>query len=90
MTSKVTYWGFKTSSVHLQSGTEILSDAPLDNNGRSCFLTNRYSCECFGKLYDDRYGYKARDLEVDLQGFSAAVTKIMNIDPRRIGAIDII
>jgi hypothetical protein len=34
-------------------------------------------------LYDDRYGYKARDLEVDLQGSTAAV-KIMNIDPRRI------
>jgi hypothetical protein len=52
--------GWELQSVHLQSGTEILSDAPLDNNGRrSCFLT-RYSCECFGKLYDDRYGYKAR------------------------------
>jgi hypothetical protein len=36
-------------------------------------------------LYDDRYGYKARDLEVDLQGSTAAVTKIMNIDPRRMG-----
>jgi hypothetical protein len=35
-------------------------------------------------------GIKLVDLEVDLQGFSAAVTKIMNIDPRRIGAIDII
>ena len=35
MTSKVTYLGhLRTSSIHLQSGNEIISDAPLDNNGK--------------------------------------------------------
>ena len=35
MTSKITYLGdLRTSSVHLQSGTEILSDAPTDNHGK--------------------------------------------------------
>ncbi|MCA1966606.1 MAG: OsmC family peroxiredoxin, partial [Flavobacterium sp.] len=34
-TSKVTYLGdLRTSSIHLQSGSEIISDAPLDNNGK--------------------------------------------------------
>ena len=33
--SKVTYLGdLRTSSIHLQSGSEIISDAPLDNNGK--------------------------------------------------------
>ncbi|WP_371127524.1 OsmC family protein, partial [Flavobacterium psychrophilum] len=35
MTSKITYLGnLRTSSIHTQSGTEILSDAPIDNNGK--------------------------------------------------------
>jgi len=34
-TSKVTYLGeLSTSSVHLQSGTTIITDAPTDNNGK--------------------------------------------------------
>ena len=34
-TSKITYLGdLRTSSIHLQSGTEILSDAPVDNHGK--------------------------------------------------------
>lgn len=34
-TSKVTYLGdLRTSSIHLQSGNEIISDAPVDNNGK--------------------------------------------------------
>lgn len=32
MTSKVTYLGdLRTSSTHIQSGTKIISDAPVDN-----------------------------------------------------------
>ena len=34
-TSKVTYLGdLRTSSIHLASGSEIISDAPIDNNGK--------------------------------------------------------
>jgi len=35
-------------------------------------------------------GIKARDLEVDFTGSTAEVTKIMNAEPRRIGAIEIV
>ena len=35
MTSKITYLGeLRTSSIHIQSGSEIISDAPIDNNGK--------------------------------------------------------
>jgi uncharacterized OsmC-like protein len=34
-------------------------------------------------------GIKACEMNVDLQGSTAAVTKIMNAEPRRIGAIEI-
>ena len=35
MTSKITYVGdLRTVCIHLQSGTEILTDAPTDNHGK--------------------------------------------------------
>ncbi|MFV8356909.1 OsmC family protein [Flavobacterium sp. XS1P32] len=91
MTSKVTYLGdLRTSSIHLQSGTEILSDAPLDNNGKgAAFSPTDTVANALASCMMTVMGIKARDLEVDLQGSTAAVTKIMNADPRRIGAIDI-
>ena len=34
-TTKVTYLGdLRTLSIHLASGSEIISDAPIDNNGK--------------------------------------------------------
>ena len=58
MTSKVTYLGdLRTSSIHVQSGSEIVSDAPLDNNGKGeAFSPTDTVCECFSELHDDRYG----------------------------------
>ncbi|MFV8333786.1 OsmC family protein [Flavobacterium sp. GSP14] len=91
MTSKVTYLGdLRTSSIHLQSGTEILSDAPLDNNGKgAAFSPTDTVANALASCMMTVMGIKARDLEIDLQGSTAAVTKIMNADPRRIGAIEI-
>lgn len=91
MTSKVTYLGgLRTSSIHLQSGTEILSDAPLDNNGKGeAFSPTDTVANALASCMMTVMGIKARDLEVDLQDSTAEVTKIMNADPRRIGAIEI-
>lgn len=91
MTSKVTYLGdLRTSSVHLQSGTEILSDAPLDNNGKgAAFSPTDTVANALASCMMTVMGIKAHELEIDLQGSTAVVTKIMNADPRRIGAIDI-
>lgn len=34
-TSKITYLGnLRTEAVHLQSGKTIITDAPVDNNGK--------------------------------------------------------
>ncbi len=91
MTSKVTYLGdLRTASIHIQSGTEILSDAPLDNNGKGeAFSPTDTVANALASCMMTVMGIKARDLEVDLQGSTAAVTKIMSANPRRIGAIEI-
>lgn len=92
MTSKVTYLGdLRTSSIHIQSGTEILSDAPVDNNGKGeAFSPTDSVANALATCMMTIMGIKARDLNVDFQGSTAAVTKIMNAEPRRIGAIEIV
>jgi uncharacterized OsmC-like protein len=91
MTSKVTYLGdLRTKSVHVQSGNEIISDAPLDNNGKGeAFSPTDTVANALASCMMTIMGIKARDLNVDFIGSTAEVTKIMNAEPRRIGAIEI-
>ncbi|RTY72947.1 OsmC family protein [Flavobacterium sp. LS1R10] len=91
MTSIVTYLGdLRTSSIHLQSGTEIFSDAPLDNNGKGeAFSPTDAVANALATCMMTIMGIKARDLEVDLKGSTAEVVKIMKTEPRRIDVIAI-
>ncbi|NRT16539.1 putative OsmC-like protein [Flavobacterium sp. 28A] len=92
MTSKVTYLGdLRTSSIHVQSGSEIMSDAPLDNNGKGeAFSPTDTVANALASCMMTIMGIKAGDLSVEMAGTTAEVTKIMNAEPRRIGAIEII
>ncbi|RED26392.1 putative OsmC-like protein [Flavobacterium cutihirudinis] len=92
MTSKVTYLGdLRTSSIHVQSGSEIISDAPVDNNGKGeAFSPTDTVANALASCMMTIMGIKARDMQVDFVGSTAEVTKIMNAEPRRIGAIEIV
>lgn len=92
MTSKVTYLGdLRTSSTHIQSGTQILSDAPLDNNGKGeAFSPTDAVANALATCMMTIMGIKGRSLKIDFKGSTAAVTKIMDAEPRRIGAIEIV
>lgn len=91
MTSKVTYLGeLRTSSVHLQSGTEIISDAPTDNHGRGeAFSPTDTVANGLASCMMTVMGIKARDLNIDLTNSTAAVTKHMQAEPRRISKIEV-
>ena len=91
MTSIVTYLGdLRTSSIHLQSGVEILSDAPVDNNGKGeAFSPTDTVANALATCMMTIMGIKARDLDIDLKGSTAEVIKIMNAEPRRIAAIEV-
>lgn len=90
-TSKVVYLGdLRTSSVHLQSGTEIITDAPIDNNGKGeAFSPTDMVANSLATCMLTVMGIKARDLGVDFSGSTAEVTKIMAAEPRRISEIHI-
>jgi uncharacterized OsmC-like protein len=89
MTSKVTYIGdLRTTSVHLQSGTEILSDAPKDNHGKGeAFSPTDLVANSLATCMVSIMGIKSRDLNVDLTGSTVEVTKIMQAEPRKIAKI---
>ena len=90
-TSKVTYLGdLRTSSIHLQSGSEIISDAPLDNNGKGeAFSPTDTVANGLASCMFTVMGIKARDLEVDFSNSTAEVTKVMGTEPRRITEIHV-
>lgn len=92
MTSKVTYLGdLRTSSVHLQSGTEILSDAPKDNHGKGeAFSPTDLLANALGSCMISIMAIKSKDLDLDLTGSTIDVTKIMQAEPRKIAKIEIV
>jgi uncharacterized OsmC-like protein len=92
MTSKVTYLGdLRTSSIHTQSGNEIISDAPIDNNGKGeAFSPTDTVANALASCMMTIMGIKANELKLDLSTSTAAVTKIMSQDPRRIGCIEVV
>lgn len=92
MTSKVTYLGdLRTSSVHLQSGTEILSDAPTDNHGKGeAFSPTDLLANALGSCMISIMAIKSKDMDINLVGSTVEVTKIMQTEPRKIAKIEIV
>lgn len=91
-TSKVTYLGeLRTSSIHIQSGSEIISDAPVDNNGKGeAFSPTDTVANGLASCMFTVMGIKAQDMGLDFSGSTAEVTKVMAAEPRRISEIHIV
>ena len=91
MTSKVTYTGnLRTQCVHLRSGNEFITDAPLDNNGLGqAFSPTDTVATAVASCMLTVMGIKARDLEVDLTNSYAEITKHMAANPRRISKVEV-
>ena len=92
MTSKVTYLGdLRTSSIHIQSGAEILSDAPKDNHGKGeAFSPTDTVANALGSCMLSIMGIKAMQMGLDMIGTTVEVTKIMQAEPRKIAKIGIV
>src|SRR5690606_40745422 len=91
MTSKVTYLGeLRTQCEHLGSGSKIITDAPLDNQGRAeAFSPTDTVATALASCMFTIMGIKARDMSLDLKDSYAEVTKTMASTPRRISKIGI-
>ena len=91
MTSKVTYIGdLRTESIHIQSGTTIISDAPTDNNGKGeAFSPTDLVANALASCMLTIMGIKAATMDVDMAGTTASVSKFMQSDPRMISKIEV-
>lgn len=92
MTSKVIYLGqLRTECTHIKSGDTYMTDAPTDNNGKGeAFSPTDTVATGLASCMMTVMGIKARDLDVDMTGTTAEVTKIMASQPRRISRIEVI
>ena len=92
MTSKVTYLGnLRTESQHVKSGNKFITDAPTDNNGKGeAFSPTDTVATGLASCMLTVMGIKARELDIDMSGSSAEVTKTMASNPRRISKIEVV
>jgi uncharacterized OsmC-like protein len=89
MTSQIIYkGGLRTSAIHLQSSTEIETDAPSDNQGKGeRFSPTDLMATALGTCLITTMAIKANTMNIVLDGARVDVTKIMYSDPRRIGKL---
>jgi len=89
MTSQIIYkGGLRTSAVHLQSSTEIETDAPSDNQGKGeRFSPTDLLATALGTCMITTMAIKANTMNIELDGTKVEVTKVMVSDPRRVGKI---
>ncbi len=82
----------RTEAQHLYSGTKIITDAPLDNQGKAeSFSPTDLLAASLGSCMITVVGIAARTqgFEVRLRGTKIDITKIMKSDPRRVGEIQV-
>ena len=83
---KSSYLGnLRTQALHIQSGKTILTDAPLDNNGKGqAFSPTDLVCSALGSCMVTIMGIIAERDGISLEGLSWEITKIMQSNPRKI------
>ncbi|MCX6295863.1 MAG: OsmC family protein [Bacteroidetes bacterium] len=88
-TSKIVYKGsLRTEATHLQSGKTIITDAPLDNNGKGeAFSPTDMLATSLGCCALTIMGIVAERHGINIEGTFIEITKIMKSDPRRVGEI---
>ena len=91
MISKVKYKGeLRTEAEHLRSGKTIITDAPIDNQGKGeAFSPTDLVATALASCMMTIMGIVAERDGIKLEGTIAEVEKIMAKNPRRIGEIKI-
>ena len=92
MTSKVIYKGaLRTEATHIRSGNTIITDAPTDNKGKGeAFSPTDLVATALASCMLTIMGIKANEMNINIEGASAEVKKIMATGPRRIAQVIIV
>jgi uncharacterized OsmC-like protein len=89
--AEVEYQGnLRTQAKHLKSGNLVVTDAPIDNNGKGeAFSPTDLVSAALSSCMMTIMGIVAERDEIDLKGLRSEVVKIMTNNPRKIGEIQI-
>ena len=80
----------RTEAEHIASGEKIITDAPVDNNGKGeAFSPTDLVATALGSCMITIMAISANKYDIDVTGTNASVKKIMGSDPRRISKISI-
>ena len=90
-TFEIKYKGdLRTTAIHIDSGSEISTDAPKDNHGLGeTFSPTDMVCTALASCILTIMAIAVEKDNVDIKGTTAVVKKTMGIKPRRISKIDI-
>tara|TARA_B100001250_G_scaffold356504_1_gene331641 strand:+ start:97 stop:507 length:411 start_codon:yes stop_codon:yes gene_type:complete len=86
---EIVYSGnLRTSSKHILSNNSIITDAPLDNQGKGeAFSPTDLVASALGSCMLTIMGIAAKTQNIDIDGAHVKIQKIMGEDPRRISKI---
>ncbi len=89
MTSVVNYLGnLRTESIHVSSNDRIVTDAPVDNNGKGeAFSPTDLVATSLSSCILTVIGIVSKKINYDLTNTKSSVRKIMGDNPRRIAEI---
>ncbi|MDR2564088.1 MAG: OsmC family protein [Prevotellaceae bacterium] len=77
--------GFRTEITHVKSGTKLLTDAPVDNQGKGeSFSPTDLLAAALGSCTLTIMGQAAKVHGFDIDGASMKTTKVMGTNPRRV------
>jgi len=80
----------RTENVHTRSGSLVITDAPLDNQGKGeAFSPTDLVCTALSSCMLTTMGILAARENIILEGLKTEVIKIMNPSPRKISEIQI-
>lgn len=81
----------RTECVHVASGTKLVTDAPVDNQGKGeAFSPTDLCATALAACAMTIIGIYGRSHDVDVTGTTIEVTKTMNANPRRIGKLEVV
>lgn len=88
-TSVIKYLGnLRTEAIHSQSGKQLITDAPTDNQGKGeAFSPTDLLSTSLGCCMLTIMGIVANRHAIDMTNTQVEITKIMESDPRRVGEI---
>ena len=88
-TSEVVYKGeLRTVCTHMKSGQQIITDAPVDNNGKGeAFSPTDLLATSLGTCMLTVMGIKANASGINIDGTKVEILKVMAESPRRVSEI---